>query len=746
MTSAITAQRSAKTPGRRSAHRRVRTAIAAVAASSAWAVVPSASAAVGHHGPYGDRPTAPVVRGAHRPGAAVPVPGATDSVITVKVGGDRSGTAVTPLAGVTLALYANSGDTAPVGQPWAQCVSDADGDCSFVVPDTAAGGGNAGRRFWVAQPPGGAPAGWYADPVLRTGPGSGSGSVRSPYTFQAPALAGGVTYRSTSDFMFSTDWKAQPYVASTGTWVQSRVNPPMAVGCGLDAALVLDLSASVGSALPQLKQAADTFVDALVGTPSRVAVFSFDRTSPSSSVAADHPELTPVSTPAGAAAVKESYAGWTLGKGTNWDQALTAVAQASPHYQAVVVITDGNPTRFANPVSGDGTNTHFADVEGGVFAANAVKAKAERVIALGVGKGVDGDSGLNLAAISGPTAFNGTNYAAADYYQTADYAAAGQVLQQIAIRRCANTVTVVKQIAPPTTTGQDVTGAVPAGPGWAFTATPGTGLTGGPQTQLTTADGTGAVTFTPDFPPSGTTGTLHLNEVQQPGYQLVTRDGHAGDCTDLATGTPVPVTADTTTGATPGFAVDVARGSSLSCTFYNRLAPADITPVKTWSVNGTDYPDGAQPAGLSATAALTGPDSANASPQPWHTARTGYRIGDTAELSETTTVTTPGCRLTGATITAVNSAPANALLPYHATLATAHTVVQVTNTVHCATPPPPVPPTTTTPPPTIRPTPPAPGPTLPATGAGTAIPMLAAGQLLAVAGIVLMRTARKRRA
>lgn len=187
--------------------------------------------------------------------ATVPPPVSGSSVVTVKTGGDRTGdSTVGPLAGVHLALYTSQSATTPVDAAWARCTSDADGDCSFVVPDTDDGGANEGARYYVGQPQDGAPSGWYTNTSLRTGAGSGSGSVQSPYRFLTPALEEGQTYSSTSDFMVSTNYAASPYVASGGVWQQSRSNPALPANCGLDVALVLDLSASVGSALPDLKR------------------------------------------------------------------------------------------------------------------------------------------------------------------------------------------------------------------------------------------------------------------------------------------------------------------------------------------------------------------------------------------------------------------------------------------------------------------------------------------------------------
>ncbi|MFD0567294.1 vWA domain-containing protein [Kitasatospora saccharophila] len=520
--------------------------------------------------------------------AAVPGPGAGEAVVTVRTGGDRTGAqSVGPLAGVRLGLFAAEGDAAPVDPGWGVCVSDADGDCSFRVPDTGPGGANAGRELTVRQPDGGVPAGWFANPALRTGPGSGSDSVASPYVFRTPALAAGNTYRSTADFMISDDYRNLP-TASGGVWQDSRNNPPLPAHCGLDVALVLDLSASVGSELPFLKAAADHFTDALTGTPSRLAVFSFDQASPATGVSANHPELHPVSTPAGAAEFKSLYADWTLGKGTNWDTALWSVARAAPVYDAVVVLTDGNPTRFADDAQGDGSRTHFRDVENGVFSANAVKAKGSRLIALGVGKGVEGVSGLNLRALSGPTAYaDGGDLTAADYFQTKDFATAGQQLHDLALSHCDNSVTVVKQLVPAGTTGEDTTGAVNAPAGWTFGASTGTpGVGGLPRELTTTDDGTGSVVFQPELGerPSA---SLDISEVQHDGYELVTKDGKNAVCVNLDTGQPVDVS-DTGTADRPGFALELPR---LAAVELHGLQPARRRPGRGGPDGGQDLAD-----------------------------------------------------------------------------------------------------------------------------------------------------------
>ncbi|MER7062364.1 hypothetical protein C0Q93_16880 [Streptomyces albidoflavus] len=613
--------------------------------------------------------------------ADVPPPTATTSVVTVRTGGDRIADAeVGPLAGVTLGLFVDEGATEPVDPDWGVCVSDTDGDCSFTVPGTGPGGPNEGAVYTVRQIA--APAGWYTNPELRTGPGSGSGSLSPAYAFPTPELEGGQTYSSTSDFMYSTEYRESPFTASTGIWQQSRNNPPLNGACGIDVALVLDLSASVGSALPQLKDAADQFTDALAGTPSRLSLFSFDRNSPSTGTE-NHPEPTSVSTQAGADAFKSLYADWDLGSGTNWDQGLYAVAKAPTRYDLTVVLTDGNPTRFSKPIEGDGSRTHFADTEGGIFAANAVKAQGTRVVAVGVGRGVEGVSGLNLRAISGPEAFTGDNPETADYYQTTDFTAAGAALNQLALSNCAGTVSVIKQIVPESNTGEDVSGSRNAGPGWEFTASSTEPLGGLPDTRATDDDGTGGVTFEPEFPPTTGEAPVTVEETQQPNHTLVTQGGANAVCVNLDDGASVPVT---NSGPT-GFTVDLARQGGVSCTVYNRPDPsqdelADLTVDKRWTIDGTPYAEGDQPDGYEATLTLTGPDGAAATPQPWGTPRTGYAPGDTATVDEETTLP-DRCELTDSQVTEANGDPATGDLPFRATLDREHTRLTVTNTVTC---------------------------------------------------------------
>ncbi len=55
--------------------------------------------------------------------------------------------------------------------------------------------------------------------------------------------------------------------ASGGIWQNTRINPVAPTKCGLNVALILDVSGSVAGSLPALKLPPTTFTNSLVGTP-----------------------------------------------------------------------------------------------------------------------------------------------------------------------------------------------------------------------------------------------------------------------------------------------------------------------------------------------------------------------------------------------------------------------------------------------------------------------------------------------
>ncbi|HEX5859998.1 MAG TPA: hypothetical protein VFY91_17955 [Microbacterium sp.] len=634
---------------------------------------------------------------------SVPAPTNTSSVITVKVGSDRTNiTGVTNLAGVVLLLN-NGGGGGPDGvrpdgvagtaDGWAKCTSDAQGDCSFTVPNTQAGpsGVNRDARYWVIQSS--VPPGYYANASLRTGAASGPGTS-TPYRFRTGTqLRANTTYSSqdADDFMLAS---GSAPTASGGIWQQSRVNPTIAQSCGIDVALILDLSGSVGPSLPQLKQAADTFVNALQGTPSRMSLFSFSDVTPAAGANANFPNLTAVTTGAQATAFKNRYASWDSEGYTNWDRGLGGAAAANSvanNFDLAVIITDGNPTAYNQPAQGLGDN-RFRETENGIFSANALKQgpagapAPTRVLAFGVGDGAVGAAtALNLRAISGPTAYNGSNGNVADYFQTADYPAAGQALRNLALGNCQGSLTVTKQIVPSSAPAGSIAGATPAGAGWQFTSSISTaGVTTPTPVLTTTANGTGSISYPLTFPGGTTTGSVTVTEAQQAGFTLVPVNGQNAVCVNLNTGAPVLPTAN----PIDGFTVDVPSSAAVNCTVYNR-APnpaANLTVTKNWIINGVPFANGAQPSDFGAQLRITGPGGAGATNQGWGVTRTGYAVGDTATISEQVSLIDPSMCTNTAVVTNVNGTAVNNVLGagFPITLTQAQNTATITNTVDCS--------------------------------------------------------------
>jgi hypothetical protein len=580
---------------------------------------------------------------ARRASARVPDATPDTSVITVKVGSDRDPViGASPLTGAVLRLASYpSGELVSAG--WAECVSDADGDCSFAVPDTAAvapNNANNGSRFYVEESA--APPGYFANNVLALGPLSPTTSnpVRDTgYRFLTPPMAGGQTYESGRDFMTANTPNPNPnpstnagYQVSSGVVQMSRDDPNV-TNCGLKVALIVDLSSSVSGQQNNLKSAARAMVAGLTGTPSSVAVYWF------STNATRVQPLTSVATSADAAPVNSAITNLPNPNGyTNWDAAFSEVAKdgETADYNLAVMITDGNPTvNDANQgtVPTQNASTRFTTLENGIFSANRLKAQRTRVAAFGVGAGLTGGAD-NLRAITGD----------GNYFQESNYEQASAELKQLVLGACKPTVSVVKKLLP---AGATSTADATPGAGWTFTAAAsGSGATM-PAAHTTAAD-TGATNFPIHFPdgtPANATTNVSLAEEPQSGYSLYPVDGSNAGCTDLETGASVPVT----NGPGGGFTVAAGADQAVSCTVYNVADPDAPPPAtlqidKQWRINGTTYAAGQQPDGLSAQLALDDRDA------NFDQEYGGYAAGDRVSAQEDTDIALPLCTLTGSSL------------------------------------------------------------------------------------------------
>ena len=356
---------------------------------------------------------------------------AVAGTITVRKAGIRTGnTTANGLEGAVFEAFnvgSSEDTTIPSGaSPVATCTTDLSGLCNLSLPSISGGSDN----FVVKEVS--APSGWLLLDKFSTGDYRVNVTVATGSTVQVPS--------------------------STRRWANAKVNPPLPDICGLNIALLFDESNSISDTeWGQMKDAAKSFVDALTGTPSRVALFSFASSAPAGTTK----PLASVRSVSDATALKNTINAMSQqGGGTNWDAGLFQIAQSSENYDAVLFLTDGNPTFYSNPTLGLGNTTLPQYVEEAVHSANAVKAKSNgngggtRII--GVGIGIGGTSALNLAATTGPT--DGS-----DYYTT-DFNNLGQILKEVATKLCGGTITVQKQI------GNTIPGSAGAeSNGWPFT-------------------------------------------------------------------------------------------------------------------------------------------------------------------------------------------------------------------------------------------------------------------------------------
>lgn len=623
--------------------------------------------------------------------AQIPAPSATTAVVHVRAGDQRTGaTAIGPLQGARFGLF-TSNPSASISDssgfvvgltPAYQCTSDAQGDCSFVVT-IGSGGVAQNTRLWVA--PIGGPAGYFANPYFQTAPLTGGGQVNLRHVFQTPQLVANQTYTAGTQWITDPGQQTNPTnstseftrrTASSGVWPLSRANPGFPEQCGVDVALVVDLSASVNSAFSAnpanrgpLQQAMDGIVDALRGTPSRVEIITFGSDSPARGY--QNFALTSVATTAEANGLKTRYQTWPNPNGqgnyTNWDRGLaaTAATEASGnHVDLAVLLTDGNPTVYGPNATGAAPSgyTRFRELENGIASANQLKGLGTRVLAMGVGDGV-GSAGAayNLRSVSGQVAYNGSNALAADYYQTTQYTEASEALRRLVVASCAPSISVIKRVVPNDWTDATPIDDVAQTPGetWNFTAAAVSGgSVNAPATQDTHLD-TGALSFDVDVDSADTPGQFRITEngANQDGYEFL---DDQTTCIDRHTGSDVAV--PTTPGDPGSFALPVGIQGMVSCTVYNRLppdvVPAAVTLHKRWRVitdqGTTVYLNGQQPLELQGWSNMSLPASPavlNPNPESWDVAREGFAAGQTVNITETfLPIDLPGCQATRSAI------------------------------------------------------------------------------------------------
>ena len=293
-------------------------------------------------------------------------------------------------------------------------------------------------------------------------------------------------------------------------------NPSLNQSCGLDIALVMDNSGSIGSDLGAMKTDFKNFVDTfLPSTPTEFSVTYFNNLA----------YYTLQNFNNNANTIKSAINNVPSANGsTNWESGLikaqaTFASGRTDAPNLIVFASDGSPNRYGNG-QGVGSETDPAALAAAIAEANLIKSSGTRIITLGIGNSVNT---ANLQAISSTDA----------YYAAADFDSLQTALQQIATNLCGGTITVTKMIG--TTSAS----------GWTFNI-------GGIE-KITDVNGqTDAVNLT--------NGVYNVTETQQPGYALA-----SASCTGAANNGILSENGIT--------GIQITTNNIVSCVFYNSPLP-----------------------------------------------------------------------------------------------------------------------------------------------------------------------------
>ena len=481
--------------------------------------------------------------------------------VTVNKGTYRTGAGATDISatntvGVRFGMY-QQGAT----EPFATCEIVTEGACVFENATPPNGNTNVIIRE-MSPVPGSPAARFLSEPIETLTTGTYSGSVTNrPYEIRANLADNNTLPQGGTQLGANRELTRMDRVAN-------RVkNPQLAKTCdaGVNVAVVLDTSLSVGSQVHTLAKATTALINGLVGTPSKVALFSFGSSSPGA--VSNKPVLSSVQTAAEAKAVIGLYssnngqtANFTAAGTTNWDHGLWTVAEAAKQhnkYDVVFVLTDGNPTTSSSGTVSTGMTT-FRDIEQGTFSANALKATGARIVSVGVGGSI---SDHNLAAISGISKFETGKSLNEFDYVTADWAQLEGVLNSFAQGlKCEASVTVEKQAKP-------YGGAYAPAQGWKFGLASSDKATQIPAGDQTT-DATGKAKWTLKFNKPTDEATATLTELEdRTGWSLADLTCDVGGTTVDLANKKVSI---------PGIGI----GENITCTFKNEeklVGALDIT-------------------------------------------------------------------------------------------------------------------------------------------------------------------------
>lgn len=266
--------------------------------------------------------------------------------------------------------------------------------------------------------------------------------------------------------------------AAPGEDSRSTVNPDLERSCGIDIHVILDESASIGSAraTESVREAFLGFTNALRNTGSRLAVSEFStvaRLPLEGNAQRAYTEVTDETIESTFEPyIEEQY---NPNGRTNWEDAFRMGRHFLPRPDAniphlTVFITDGDPNQVIRgdrvaaapgddaysgtvPLDEDDdtqSTTAATATANAVPNANAVKAQGSHVLAVAVGSALNSTASLNrLKEVSGSEVFSGTgtfDITSHDVYRVGNFADLEEALRLAAFDLCAPSVTVRKMV------------------------------------------------------------------------------------------------------------------------------------------------------------------------------------------------------------------------------------------------------------------------------------------------------------
>jgi hypothetical protein len=397
-----------------------------------------------------------------------------------------------------------------------------------------------------------------------------------------------------------------------GSWVAATPatdgNPDLPPSCGLDVTLVLDDSGSIdANEAEQVRQSAQSFADALVGTPSRIKTVVFSTRAQGINASGT---LTPnlnniVFRDPAAFTSPTSGAG---SGGTNWDDGLEVARRSNGGPgDLVVFITDGDPT-YRNTVtpdghlndgthsiSGTGSSTSAADLSQAVTEANLIKASGTKMFGIGIGltssaskqrlRDVTGDEEMTITG-GVPT----PPFSEADFIVTPNFNDLQTVVSAFVRELCADSVNITKFLQ--RADGSTVK-AADADP-WEYTLTldPAPVVWDNPptasgSTASLTTNGNGGVSFTWDQGANPQTYVADIVETPKPGWVY-----NGARCSVKELGGATTPLFDTVGVNVPNASgdvadlldIDVPAGAAVNCEVYNREIRSSTVKVQKQTV------------------------------------------------------------------------------------------------------------------------------------------------------------------